>query len=150
MRAMIVLILGGGLALAACGSSGPTGIAPTLDSSEMPSASTGASDAAGITLNPAPPDLGCDSIGVDYIGVTFRLLSGEPVSAVSESGAPLRTFWSSEFHVTTDPKPAVVDAGGAPVAVDGEQLTVPNKLHGYFVCFAPTSLYVRATDPSGG
>ena len=102
--------------LAGCGSATPT----------APSSPAVASGAA-IQLNQAPADLGCDTIGVDYREVTFRIdpAEAEQVAALAETGQVLRTFWSTGFRGGSAAEKVVVDPAGAVVATDGETLAIP-------------------------
>jgi hypothetical protein len=126
--------------LAGCGSATPT-----------TSPSSPAASGAAIQLNQAPADLGCDTIGVDYREVTFRIDPAETdqVTAVADTDAVLRTFWSAGFSGGEN---VVLDPGGAVVATDGETLAIPAgafpRLHGYFVCPSPDALYILAADPA--
>jgi len=127
--------------VAACGSATPT-TAP---------ASPGA---AQIQLRQAPADLGCDAMGVAYREVTFRIdpTAVEQVTAVTNTGASLRTFWSAGFRGGSADEKVVRDPSGAIVAADGEVLGIPQdawpRLHGYFVCPSPEALYVLIQDPT--
>lgn len=125
--------------VAACGSAAPT-TAP-------------ASPGAQIQLRQAPADLGCDAMGVAYREVTFRIdpTAVEQVSAVTNTGAILRTFWSAGFRGGAAEEKVVRDPTGAIVAVDGEVLGIPQdawpRLHGHFVCPSPDALYILTPDP---
>ena len=125
--------------VAACGSATPT-TAP-------------ASPVAQIQLHQAPAGLGCDAMGVPYREVTFRIdpTAAEQVSAVTDTGLTLRTFWSAGFRGGSEDK-VVRDPSGAIVAADGEVLAIPQdawpRLHGYFVCPSPEALYVLIADPT--
>ena len=136
--------LAAALLVAACGSATPT----------TQSASPAAPSVATIQLNQAPGDLGCDSIGVDYREVTFHIdpSATEQVSALTDTGATLRTFWSAGFQGGSATDKVVLDPAGAVVATDGEVLAMPEgalpRLHGYFVCPSPSALYILAQDPS--
>jgi hypothetical protein len=108
-----------------------------------------------IELRQAPGDLGCDTIGVPYRDVTFRIdpAEAEHVIAVANSGAVLQTFWSAGFRgATVDQADVVVDASGAVVAADGDVLAIPEadwpRLHGYFVCPSAEALYILSADPT--
>ena len=125
--------------VAACGSPTPT-TAP-------------ASPDAPIQLRQAPADLGCDAMGVPYREVMFRIdpAALEHVSAVTDTGAILRTFWSAGFRGGPAADKAVVGPAGEVVAGDGDVLAIPQgawpRLHGYFVCPSPDALYILAADP---
>jgi hypothetical protein len=130
--------------LAGCGSATPT------TSTGSPAAASGAA----IQLNQAPADLGCDTIGVDYREVTFRIdpAETEQVAALADTGTALRTFWSAGFQGGSATDKVVRDAAGAVVATDGETLAIPAgafpRLHGYFVCPSPDALYILSEDPT--
>ena len=130
----------------------PTAPGPTPVST--PAASTGSIEPSrsqsAIVLRQAPANLGCDSIGLDYTHVTFDIdpAAEEQVSAVTDTNVRLLTYWSPEFRPGPGGELAVRDPAGQAVATDGEVLAVGNKLHGYFVCMAPSALYVLANEPS--
>jgi hypothetical protein len=103
-------------------------------------------------LNPAPANMGCDTIGVDYREVTFKIDPGaaDPVTAIANTGTVLRTFWAAGF-IAGAPNKVVLDQFGGVVVTDGDKLAIPEgtfpRLKGYFVCPSPDALYVLATDP---
>jgi hypothetical protein len=111
-----------------------------------------------MTLRAAPADLGCDAMPVDYRNVTFRVDPGanDPVTAATDTGATLKTYWSPGFTLTSvqdaAAAPVVQDPNGQVVARDGEELAVPEgalpRLHGYFVCPSADAVYVLLVDPS--
>jgi hypothetical protein len=130
--------------LAGCGSATPT------TSPSSPAVASGGS----IQLNQAPADLGCDTIGVDYREVTFQIdpAASDQVTALADTDAVLRTFWSAGFSGGPPGENVVFDPAGAVVATDGETLAIPAgafpRLHGYFVCPSPDALYILAEDPT--
>ncbi len=132
------------LSLAACSSPGQTA---------EPSASSAASGTA-IVLHEAPANLGCDTIGIDYTSVTFRIdpAAAEQVVAVTNTGVTLATFWSAGFTAGADAERVIRDPAGKVVVSHGEVLLVPPaaypRLAGYFVCLGPDKLYVLLADPS--
>ena len=91
--------------------------------------------------------------GEPYRTLTFRIdpAATEQVTAVSDTGVQLMTYWSAGFVPGTTAERVVRDPAGQVVARDGEVLTVPEaafpELHGYFVCLNPTKLYVLLTKP---
>jgi hypothetical protein len=103
-------------------------------------------------LRQAPPNLACDAIGVDYRQVTFEIdpTAADPVTALTDTGRALRTFWSADFRGSAGDK-TVLDPTGAVVAADGEVLAIPEgafpRLHGYFVCPSSDTLYILMADP---
>ena len=131
-----------GALVAACGLPGAT------TSPESPAVPTGAA----IQLRQAPPNLGCDTVGVDYRQVTFEIdpAAADPVTALTDTGKVLRTFWSADFRGSAADK-TVLDPTGAVVAADGEVLAIPEgafpRLHGYFVCPSSDTLYILIADP---
>jgi hypothetical protein len=135
------------LLVAACGSASPTA-APSTPSSAAPPASGSA-----IQLNPAPANLGCDTVGVDYRGVTFHVdpTAADQVTALADTGTNLRTFWAAGFTGGTPADKNVLDPAGAVVVTDGDMLAIPPaafpRLQGYFVCPSPDALYILAADP---
>ena len=131
-----------GALVAACGSATPT-TAP---------GSSGEPGAA-IQLRQAPPNLACDTIGVDYRQVTFEIDSAaaDPVTALTDTGKVLRTFWSADFRGSATDE-TVLDPTGAVVAANGEVLAIPEgarpRLHGHFVCPSTDTLYILIADPA--
>jgi hypothetical protein len=132
---------------------GCTGATPTPSLAGVPGATTDASGPAAIVLNRAPADLGCDSIGWPddvelFRSLTFRIdpAAAEQVSAVSDTGVELQTFWVPGFEPGSVTERVVRDHDGQVVARDGEVLDVPPtaapELHGYPVCLTPTTLHV--------
>ena len=117
--------------------SGAPSAAPSGAPSGAPSQAPGS--AAAITLRLAPADLGCDTMAVEYRRVTFEIDPGaeEQVTARTDTGQSLRTFWSAGFEASAE-EAAVKDPSGQVVAADGETLDIPEgafpRLHGYFVC----------------
>ena len=132
------------LSLAACSSLGQTA---------EPSASSLASGTA-IVLHEVPANLGCDTIGIDYTSMTFRIdpAAAEQVAAVTDTGVTLATYWSAGFTAGADAERVVRDPAGEVVVTDGDVLRVPPaaypRLGGYFVCLGPDKLYVLLADPS--
>jgi hypothetical protein len=147
---MLVSALTLGAALAACvGGSSPTRSGAP---SQPPSPSSAAGD--GFALNAAPADLGCDAMRPPYEEVTFRIAAdaNDPVTAVADTGAELKTYWSAGFVGGTVDDPVVRDAKGHVVVSDGDTLAMPEadwpRLAGYFVCPSTNALYVLEVDPS--
>jgi hypothetical protein len=145
VRSARILVVSVGLAVvAACGSPGAS--AP---SAEAPSAS-----AAGVTLRMIPDGTACDSIGISYKSVTFEIdpAAVDPVTAITDEGVSLRTFWSPGFVGGPAEDPVVRDPEGQVVAADGDVLPVPGdaypRLKGYFVCTAPDALYIFLAEPT--
>lgn len=130
-------------ALAACASNTAPSPGPTVQPA-TPSLSSA------IVLRPAPADLGCDSIGVEYQSVTFHIdpAATEPVGAVTDTGVSLVTHWAAGFRAGTAAERVVRDPAGQVVVADGDVLKVGQRLHGYFVCLSHSALYVLLTDPS--
>ena len=143
IRWMAVAVL-----VAACGSAGPT-LQPSV---APPLAPVPAESGPVFQLNPAPANLGCDTIGVDYREVTFKVdpAAADPVTALANTGTVLRTFWAAGF-IAGAPNKVVLDHFGAVVVTDGDKLAIPEgafpRLSGYFVCPSPDALYILATDP---
>lgn len=107
-----------------------------------------------IVLHAAPANLGCDSIAPPYRVVTFRIDASalEQVSAVTDTGARLTTFWAQGFRGGSSADPVVRDPSGSVIVADGDVLVIPGqdwpRLAGYFVCPSPDALYVLLADPS--
>lgn len=138
------------LSLAACAGTSPgTSPSQTAEPSASPSAS-----GTGIVLHEAPANLGCDTIGIDYTSVTFRIdpAAAEQVAAVTDTGVTLTTYWSAGFQPGSDAERVIRDPAGKVVVSHGEVLLVPPaaypRLAGYFVCLGPDKLYVLLADPS--
>ena len=73
--------------------------APVTPSASAVPASAPASGAE-IALQPAPANMGCDTIGVDYREVTFQIdpAAAEQVTALASTGSVLDTFWGTGFR----------------------------------------------------
>jgi hypothetical protein len=131
----------------ACG-----GATPSISSSAA--APTSASSAATVALRQAPDGLGCDTIGIPYTSTTFHIDAAavDPVTATTNQGVSLRTFWSAGFVGGSADDPVVRDPGGQVVAADGDVLEIPQgafpRLKGYFVCPSPDALYILLRDPT--
>lgn len=130
---------------------------PAASTAKPPSVASPAPSQSGaegtMALRAAPADLGCDAMPVDYRRVVFQLdpAAAEPVTAQTDTGKSLQTFWSAGFVGVAD-GPAVKDPSGQVVAGNGEALDVPEgalpRLHGYFVCPSTDAIYVLLQDPS--
>jgi hypothetical protein len=124
---------------------------PAGDRTAPPAASSAPSS---IALRTAPANLGCDTVGVDYRNVTFHIdpTAAEQVSATTDTGKVLLTYWSAGFRPGTAAERVVRDPAGQVVVTDGQVLPIPQadwpRLHGYFVCPAPDALYVLVVEPS--
>ena len=151
-------LLLGSLAIVGCGPGGPFGPADRSPVLAAPSIEPAASGGEPFGLRRAPADLACDAIGVTYARVRI-LIDGnapEPVTAETDDGRTLRTFWSQGFSLGLAPTAVadwvIVDPNGAKVAGVGEVLDIPDgawpRLHGYFVCPSPDALYVLLKDPA--
>ena len=116
----------------------------------QPSPSTPA--VGGIQLRPVQGDVGCDTIQMHYRTATFEIdaAAAEQVTAVTDTGLRLRTFWSPGFQGGSEADPVVRDPLGQVVAADGDVLDIPvgaaPRLHGYFVCPSMDALYVFLED----
>jgi hypothetical protein len=166
MNHRIFATLLGCLLLVGCAGSSPsatvTGAPTAAPSTAAPSSaapsnsapSSAAPSTPAIVLREAPANLGCDTIGIDYQNVTFRIdpAAAEQVSAVTDTGVTLLTYWAAGFEPGTADERLIRDPDGQVVATDGEVLAVPQgaqtRLHGYFVCLAPEALYVLLADPT--
>jgi hypothetical protein len=139
-----------GLAVWAC-AGGST--SPSLSPASTAGASTTATAApssAAIVLHVTPDNLGCDSIGIDYTTMTLQIdpAAIEQVSAMTDTGVSLVTYWPASFAGSA-PERAVRDAAGKVVASDGEIVNAGGQLHGYYMCLAPTKIYVMLERPGG-
>jgi hypothetical protein len=155
--AMILVGCGGGQSPAPSSSAAPSPVqaSPVASASASATASASASaSASAIALRLAPADLGCDAMQAAYQGVTFRIdpTAAEQVTAVTNLGGRLLTYWAAGFRGGTAADPVVWDPAGNVVARDGEQLAIPvgawPRLHGHFVCPSTDALYVLDKDPS--
>ena len=148
IRWMAVVVL-----VAACGSATPTTAPVSAPPASAPPASAPVASGAAIQLQPAPANLGCDTIGVDYREVIFKIdpAAAEPVVAIANTGLDLHTFWAAGFRGGTADNKVVFDPTGAVVVTDGDRLAIPQgafpRLNGYFVCPSPDALYILAADP---
>jgi hypothetical protein len=147
---IVVLFVIAAAAASACGGSAAPSTAPSAATPAAPSVTA----SGGFALRPAPEGLGCDAMGVAYRSVTFKIdpAAADAVTAVTDQGGSLRTFWSVGFVGGSSGDAVVRDPDGQVVATDGEVLAVPEgawpRLHGYFVCPSPDALYVLLQDPS--
>jgi hypothetical protein len=141
------------VACATSGQSSPASGAPGATASPAAPAPAGTSGST-IALHEAPANIGCDSIGVDYTSMTFHIdpAATEGVSALTNTGVTLVTYWAAGFQAGAGGERAVRDPSGEVVVSDGDVLQVPPaaypRLGGYFVCLAPTKLYVLLNDPA--
>jgi hypothetical protein len=152
----VLLVLGTALATAACAAPTTPSQVRSGDPTEG-SSQVAASPGTG-TLRQAPADLGCDAMPVDYRKVTFHVDPGaaDPVTAATDTGATLKTYWSPGFTLTSvqdaASAPVVQDPNGQVVAHEGEELAIPEatlpRLHGYFVCPSTDAVYVLLQDPT--
>ena len=141
-RSIAILVIAG--AIAACSGTSAPSAAPSV---APPSGAV-------LVLQPAPANLGCDTMAVPYRNVTFEIdpAAADPVTAVTDQGTTLRTFWATGFVGGPADDPVVRDPAGQVVAKDGDALDVPEgafpRLKGYFVCPSQDALYVLLQDPS--
>ena len=140
-----ILLVVACLVLWACAGS-PTRPSPSQAASPgATTINTAAPSSATVVLHETPADLGCDSIGIDYKTVTFHIepAAAEQVSATTDTGVALVTYWEAGMRAEAGPDPVIRDARGNVVMADGDVLQVGQRLRGFDVCFAPTKLYVR-------
>jgi hypothetical protein len=150
-RSIAIVVIAGALALVAgCGGgSTPSAAVPSDVPSDAPSGAP--SSGAGVTLQPALANLGCDTVAPSYSSVTFHIdaTKAADVTATTNAGATLKTFWSEGFVGGVSD---VQDPSGQVVVTDGEVLDIPQgafpRLKGYFVCPSAAALYVLLQDPS--
>jgi hypothetical protein len=132
--------------VAACGAAASPSPSPS------PSAPSPSPD--GFGLRPAPADLGCDAMRPPYDEVTFRIdpSAEDAVTAVTDTGSVLKTYWSQGFRGGTTADPVVRDAAGQVVVRDGDVMVIPEadwpRVAGYFVCPSTDAVYVLAEDPA--
>ena len=110
------------LVLSAC--TGSSSSSPTASASPKPTTVAAAPSSAVIVLHETPDNLGCDSIGIDYTTMTFHIdvAAAEQVSAMTDTGVSLVTYWPAGFKADTAGERVVRDAAGQVVATDGEML----------------------------
>jgi hypothetical protein len=112
------------------------------------------SAAAGMPLRQVQGASGCDTIGISYRTATFKIdpTATDPVTAITDEGTILQTYWSPGFQGGPADDPVVRDPAGQVVAADGDVVEVPDgaypRLEGYFVCLAPDALYIYLADAS--
>jgi hypothetical protein len=100
-------------------------------------------------------DVGCDSIAIHYTKARFVIdpAAADPVTAVSDRGRALRTFWAEGFVAGPPTDPVVRDGGGQVVARNGHILEIAGhafpELHGHLVCPAEDALYIFNMPPPG-
>jgi Putative zinc-finger len=125
----------------------PPTVAPTPSPTLEPAASL--SPVPGFVLRTGPATGGCDAIGIDYQSLTWRIdpAAEEPVTAVTNTGATLRTTWAPGFTAGTAAERVIRDPAGVIVVRDGDQLRVGDRLAGYYVCLGPANLTVYTEDP---
>ena len=85
--------------------------------------------------------------------MTFQIdqAAAEQVSAMTDTGVTLVTYWPVGFKADTlaAGERVVRDAAGVVVVTDGEVVQGGQQLHGYDVCLGPTELYVMLARPGG-
>ena len=145
------LICAAALVLAACGTTSTPSASPAPSGS--PAQPTPGPSASPFALRPAPANLGCDAVPATYRQVVFHIdpAASDPVTATTETGKVLKTFWMPGFVGGTAADPTVRNATGQVVVADGQVLPIPNgawpRLAGHFVCPSTDALYVFLTDP---
>jgi len=143
LRAAALLVVA--LALGACSAAATP--SPTATPGSSPSPAPGE-----LVLDRAPDITGCDTIGVDYTSLTFRIdpTASPQIWADADTGPDLTVRWDSTFNAGTGA--TVVDKSGAVVLEDGDTLEVPGgafpELKGHFVCTGPTGLIILDQAPS--
>lgn len=85
-------------------------------------------------------------------GIVALLIAALPEqdSATTENGATLRPYWEDGFVPGSALDKVIRDPVCKVVVADGDDRPWTERLHGYFPCFAPSSLHVLLTDPTGG
>jgi hypothetical protein len=145
------------LVVAACQSSPLSGAPAATATAAAPTsgAPSGAPTAGStIVLHETPANLGCDTIGVDYKSMTFHIdpAAAEQVSATTDTGVTLLTYWSVGFVPGADTERVIRDPAGMVVVTDGQVLQIPPaaypRLAGFFVCLGTDKIYVLLNDPS--
>jgi hypothetical protein len=57
-------------------------------------------------------------------------------------GDRVMAYWGPEFMFVAEPEPAVVNAAGVVVAVNGRQINPDDDLHGHALCPAGPILFI--------
>jgi hypothetical protein len=188
--AMVLIVL----AAAACGTGTPSAtptpsaaipsaapspsITPSPSIDVSPSASVAGT--AGIVLQRAPTNLGCDSIPPGYRSATIHidpesdivLEVANPaydgtmdkvnvdvwaeIDTASDNepqivGTRLAVYWTAGFNATDGTTPVIRGPRGEEVARDGTKIDEEfTKLTGYFTCFSRGALYILEYGPGEG
>lgn len=107
-----------------------------------------------IVLQPAPTDLGCDSIGVEYDLATIRIDPDAAIQVWTEPnhGTRLATYWSAGFSTTNEKQPTILGPSGNVVATDGTGIDIRHwksyaPWNAYFLCPSPNALYILEQPP---
>lgn len=116
-------------------SDGPTGHAESFVGDRAPSGS-------------CRPGLRLDRCRIPERDIPHDPAATEQVSAITDTGVSLVTYWAAGFRAGTDAERVVRDPAGQVVVAEGEVLEVGQRLHGYFVCLSTNALYVLIADPS--
>ena len=122
---------------------------PSTTATPMAEPTASPSSAPGFVLRAGTATGGCDAIGVEYQGLTWRIdpAADEPVTAITNTGVTLLTYWAPGFTAGTADERVIRDPAGVVVVRDGDGLRVGDRLAGYFVCLGPQHLYVFTQDP---
>ena len=122
---------------------------PSTTATPMAEPTASPSSAPGFVLRAGTATGGCDAIGVEYQSLTWRIdpAADEPVTAITNTGVTLLTYWAPGFTAGTADERVIRDPAGVVVVRDGDGLRVGDRLAGYFVCLGPQHLYVFTQDP---
>ncbi len=103
----------------------------------------------GFALRAGTATGGCDAIGLEYQSLTWQIdpAADEPVTALTDTGVTLLTYWAPGFTAGTGDERVIRDPAGVIVVRDGDQLRVGDRLAGYYVCLGPETLWVFTQDP---
>jgi hypothetical protein len=157
--AVLVVIIGGWILLSQRNQPAIGG--PVTSPSVAPSPSL----EAGIVLQRAPTNLGCDAVPSTWDSATIHidpesdiyLEIGRPpwdgrtdtvnvdVWAEADTGALLAVYWTAGFNATDGDPPVIRGPRGEEVARDGTR--IPPGLADYFLCGGPESLHILEYQP---
>ncbi len=127
----------------------PTQSEAAISSSPSPAPTATPIPSPGFALRAGTATGGCDAIGLEYQSLTWQIdpAADEPVTALTDTGVTLLTYWAPGFTAGTGDERVIRDPAGVIVVRDGDQLRVGDRLAGYYVCLGPETLWVFTQDP---
>jgi hypothetical protein len=106
-------------------------------------------------LNRLPPKSDCAAELITFRWIRFAISTAvsDTVTAVTDDGHRLRTFWDNEFELVERSGELVVrDAAGGEVVRNGQsvEIHVPStpRIQGHLVCLGTDRLWVFGNDPT--